>query len=450
MMRDAPASSVLVESHGRPVGIITERDIAQRVTFKLDENTPAERIMSPALQFIHDDDYLFHGIATMRRLNLRHLPVVDRGGRLCGMLHLHETLAEALSRLVGLIDRLTHEETLDGLKLVKQAQIEVVEALLQEQVAAPEIQSLLTHINNDIYRRIIALIRRTLHEEGWGEPPVEFDLIVMGSGGRGESFLTSDQDNGFILADYSDRSHGAVDAYFTELATRMSSLLHEVGIPRCKGHVMAQNPLWRKSLPQWKRQTDYWLARPNAMVLRLADIYFDFHHVYGNPDLAGALRRHVTASAKRHHHFLIRMQQAQQEHGVALGLFGRLAGAEQSGPERGLLNLKYQGLLPLVETMRLLALREGIPDTSTYERIASLHERGVLNRDERDYLTDALTHITGLVLAQQVRDYRAGRSMGAFIDPQRLSAHARDLLVTGLQAISALRERTQRDFTAEI
>jgi signal-transduction protein with cAMP-binding, CBS, and nucleotidyltransferase domain len=449
-MRDYPSSGVVIASpDGRPMGIITEQDVVRRIVFLNPATTPVTEVMTSPLKTIHDDDYLFHGIAIMHRHGLRHLPVVDKSGHLTGILHLHDALSGSISGIVDLIERLTHEETSEGLKLVKQAEAVVVDTLLRERLPASEIQTLLTHINNDIYRRVLSIIIKELTEEGWGGPPVEFDMIVMGSGGRGESFLSPDQDNGLILMDYPDSQHAMVDTYFIEVAKRMRVMLDSVGIPECRGDIMAINPHWRKTLPQWCKQINYWFDRPNQITLRYADIFFDFQHISGREDLAVSLRQHVSRGIRQNHVFLKEMQIVQQGHGVALGRFGRLT-AEKGPPHKGKINLKYHGILPLVEVVRLLALREGVSATPTLERIEALHNSGILSHDERENLSSAFHNLTTLLLRQQIEDFKEGQEVSAYVSPASLSGREKEILVYSLRAINTLRGRVRSEFTGNV
>jgi signal-transduction protein with cAMP-binding, CBS, and nucleotidyltransferase domain len=450
IMREFPASSIVITSHERrPVGIITEQDVVRRIAFLNSSSTPVTEVMTSPLKVIHGEDYLFQGIALMKRFGLRHLPVVDRSGHLIGILGLHDALSGAGTHVMDLIERLMHDETPEGLKLVKEAGVEVVESLLKDRIPATEIQTLLTQINNDIYRCVLSITLEELAEEGWGEPPVEFDMIVMGSGGRGESFLFPDQDNGFILMDYPDRKHAAVDSYFMEIAERMSVMLDTVGIHRCRGYVMAINPTWRKSLSQWYMQINAWLEKPNQITLRYVDIFFDFQHVFGREDLAMLLRKHVTSAIKQNHVFLREMQLVQQDHGVALSRFGSLA-LQQDPPHKGKINLKYHGLLPLVEAVRLLALREGMNETSTLGRIEALHASGIMNHDEKDSLSNALHSLTTLILHQQIQDFKSGLQVDAYVSPDSLSGSEKDGLIDSLHAINELRGRVHSEFTGDV
>lgn len=444
------SSATVTDADARPIGIVTEYDITRRAAFKLDAATPVETIMTATLRTIGEDEYLYYAIARMRRRGLRHMPVIDTTGRLTGMLNLHDAIAAASETLMGQIDTLTQENNVEGLKTIKVAQVELADQLLIESVPATEIQALLTHINNDIYRRVINQNLAAMAEEGLGEAPVELAVIVMGSGGRGENFLYPDQDNGFILGDYPDDRHSEIDAWFTDLGDRMSRDLDLVGLPLCKGFVMASNPLWRKTLPQWKEQVRLWSLKRGVTALRLCDIFFDFRSVWGDRSMADDLRHFVTQTAGGNKAFLRDMYEDDVEHMVALGWFGRLLTEQEDEDFKGRINLKHTGTLPLVEATRLLAFREGIEAISTLQRIDALLKKGVLNTDEHDYLAGAFRHISHLLLRQQIADFKAGRTVSNYVHPDKLSERERDMLVDGFKAIRALRAKIKSEFTGDV
>jgi CBS domain-containing protein len=166
--------------------------------------------------------------------------------------------------------------------------------------------------------------------------------------------------------------------------------------------------------------------------------------------LAAALRAHLTGQLISRHSFLYEMERSQQGHGVALSPFNRLIPEHQDGSGEGKLNLKYRGLLPLVESVRLLALRAGISETATLERIAGLYDSDALNVNERDYLVAAFHNLTSLLLRQQLRDYRSGNVVGPHVPLQGLSDRERDTLIDSFKAISALGARVRSEFTGAV
>jgi CBS domain-containing protein len=450
-MAEGDASSVnIVGPKGEPLGIVTEQDIARRAAFKRGPEDAVATVMTAPVLTIQADEYLYYAVARMRRAGLRHMPVVDAAGRLVGMLDLHDALAAVSETLMGQIDALTQETSIDGLKTVKRAQAELAQQLLDDDLPATAIQALLTHINNDIYRRIVDLNLGAMADDGLGAPPVAFSVIVMGSGGRGENSLFPDQDNGMILADYADDRHTEIDGWFINLAERMTRDLDAVGLPLCKGHVMATNPLWRKTLPQWKEQVRLWGHKRNTTTIRLCDIFFDFRCAWGDPEMADELRRFVTATAGGNHAFLRQMVEDDADHGVALGWFGRFITEKEKQEYKGQMNLKHTGTLPLVESMRLLALREGIAEVSTLARMDALKAKGILSHDEHDYLGGAYRHISRLLLRQQLQDFAAGKPVSNYVPPESLTVRERDILVEGFKAIRAMRNRLQSELTGEL
>ena len=441
---------VIVDSGGIPRGVLTEQDVVRQVTFRLDGDSPLDAIMSQPVRVIRAQDLMFHAIARMRRAGLRHMPVVDDRDCLVGMLTLDGALARINSELVAQIESLTRPDTPDGMAEVRAAQLRVAEQLLADGTPAAEIQALVSHINNDVYRRMVRHCIRGMEDEGHGPPPRDFCLIVMGSGGRGESYLNPDQDNGLIIADYPDGEHDRIDGYFTDLAGRVTQAMDGAGMPLCHGHVMAVNPLWRKTASQWRAQMDYWLARRNPAALRLSDIFFDFRGVAGERRLASELRDYITSRLRNNRTFAREMFLQDEYLGVALGLFNRFILEKADKGHRGELNLKITGTLPLVDAIRTLALLHGVPETGSLVRIAELHELGVLDKDEADYLSGAFHHIGHLLLRQQLADQRAGKAVSNYVHPGSLTDREDDMLVDALKAIRDLRDRVRSELSGEL
>lgn len=445
-MVGASAGSVLVAGpDGRLAGILTERDVTRRIAFRAAPEAPVADVMSRPLHCAEPDDYLYRAIGMMRRLALRHMPVTGPDGRAVGMLHLRDALADATAGTIGQIDRLTHDDSEAGLAAVRDAEADVAAAMIADGAAAADIQALLTDVNGDVHRRVIERALSDMARDGLGAPPVAFTAIVMGSGGRGENYLRPDQDNGFILDDYPDEEHGRVDRYFVELAGRVTAMLDAVGFPLCRGNVMATNPLWRKTAAQWRDQTQLWARRRSIAAVRLADIFFDFQPVYGATPLAAELRRHVTALMRGNVAFLQEINLDQAAYGTALGLFGRLR-TDQDGE----IDVKHGGLLPLVNAVRILSLRDGVAVTSTLGRLAALREIGTLGRDEADEVAAAFRHMSDLVLRRQVECYLARQPVGYSLPPRWMLRRERRLLVDGLRAAARLRDRIDGELTGNL
>ena len=269
----------------------------------------------------------------------------------------------------------------------------------------------------------------------------------MGSGGRGESYLFPDQDNGFILDDYPDLEHARIDAFFIELAARMTGQLDQLGPAR--GGVMAINPVWRKSVSQWRWQIGLWVRRRGEVAMQLADVLFDFQSVFGERRLADEVWRHILELCGQSGFPACDVRRAgRAPRGPRLVSPAADRGADPA--HKGQINLKYAGTLPLAEAIRLLALRGGIAATGTLARIDALGSAGELSRDVQDYLRAAFDHITGLQLRPQIADFQAGRPISNFVDPADLTAREIELLKDSFAAINALRDRVRAELTGEV
>ncbi|HCB15181.1 MAG TPA: hypothetical protein DEP36_16665, partial [Gammaproteobacteria bacterium] len=442
--------AVVVDAGARPVGILTAGDVIRRAAFRVPPQTPVEAVMTAPVLTISRREYLYAAIAAMRRHAFRHLPVVDRDGRLVGLIRLHEALAAAAPALLRQIERLARDDTLDGIKDVKAAQVELAEELLAEELPATEIQQVLTRINNDLYRRVGEAALRAMAEEGWGDPPAAAATIVMGSGGRGENYLLPDQDNGFIIADYPDSEHTRIDTFYIELAERLCRILNDVGFPYCNGHCMAMNPLWRKTLRQWIEQISRWGQKSNFIAIRLSDIFFDFQPVWGNNKLAVELREAVSQLTRKNPFFLKQMFLEKTKHNVALGFLGGFITEKADRDHRGQIDLKYTGTIPLIGAIRLLALREGIQKTSTLERIYALREAGIFSANEYENLSAAFSLLTEILLKKQIVDFNASRRINYYVDLKTLSKRQRWLLLDAFRSINTLRNQIHYEFTAQL
>ncbi len=440
---------VVSDSHGKLAGILRISDILTRVVFKVGPQTLIDEVMDSKVQTIREDEYLYHAIGRMRRQDVQEIVVVNQLVQPVGIIYIKDAIEAASAHIMQQIDRLSGEGDIDSLRGVKAAQVELAQDMFDDDIAVAQIQQLLSHVNNDIYGRIIADNIRNMKAEGWGEPPVEFCAIVMGSGGRGENYLYPDQDNGFILEDYPDEDHNRIDQYFRELSTRMCAGLDDVGFPFCKGNVMASNPLWRKTYDQWVEQVKLWGRKRNAVALRLADIFFDFQPIWGKKSLAEDLRTEVLRTFQSNFFFLSEMFASQQDHNVALGLFNRLSGEKEEG-HKGEIDLKYRGTLPLVEGIRLLALKQGLTETSTLARIDKLHTVGVLSDTEKDYLSSAFAFLTKLLLKRQVERFETSRPVTRYVKIRTLSRREKENLTNAFRHIEAFRKRLKGEITGDV
>jgi CBS domain-containing protein len=439
--------AIVVDTEGSLVGVLRPEDFVDRIAFQLEPDVPVAATQPRHAPVCRAEDSLLQALALLQHHRGNVLIVVDASGRPTGLLRLEDIVRVAFAPLISPLTQAAAPE--GDIGAAKLAQTDLAAALLAEKHPIQGVLGILNDLNRDIMRRAIENALAQLADDGWGEPPVPFTVLVMGSAGRGESLMHPDQDNGFILADHPDAEHGRIDAYFMELARRFTAMLDAAGFSYCKGNVMATNPTWRKTLPQWQAQVGSWVrARSNAAILS-ADIFFDFRDIYGPLSLAGTLREHVTAIVQGNLPFLRQLSWNQIEKVVPVGLFGRLIPEGGNGGE-AYVDLKLRGTMPLVQMVRILALQHGIPATATLERLAALRQAGVISSDDEATLGAVFGLMVGVLLREQVADATAGRPVGTLVAPRRLGRSERRQLVEAFRDLERIRTRLFRDFTVPI
>jgi CBS domain-containing protein len=446
-MGKARVSSVIVtDGEGPPLGIVTEKDLVQGViaTGKNPQTVLLCEVMSAPVAALEPQAYLYKALGMMRNRRVRHLAVVD-GTRLLGMVSMRALMAMEKSETLELVEQIEGAETLKALAEAHQMSRTVCSHLIEEGVLAEEVSRLLSHINRDIHRRVLEMALQHMDEAGRGKPPVPFCFIVMGSHGRAENHLNTDQDHGMVLADYPPEEWGQVEPYFMDLASRLSEDLAHVGFTLCQGNVMSSNPVWRKPIREWREQVLGWYANPNSNAVRYTTLFYDFEPIWGDASLARSLREFITEGIQRNFQLLRSLFQEASHHKVPLTFFKHFV-TERSGPHKGELDLKRSGLLFVVECSRILALRHGVTATSTLERLEALSAMGAIPSDEAEFVRTAYRTLFHFLLNAQVRKHRRGERPDNYVLPSALPIQERYMLRHALEATGRLQGMVHASF----
>jgi DNA polymerase-3 subunit epsilon/CBS domain-containing protein len=294
----------------------------------------------------------------------------------------------------------------------------VTEALLGEGLSGREIAEVISRELGALSRQAAVIAERIMRESGQGGPPVPYALVVLGSAGRGESLLAMDQDNAIIF-EHGDPD-GPEDRWFAVFGERVADILHQAGVPYCKGGVMAKNAAWRGSVATWLSRVEHWISRSSPADLLSVDIFFDLRAVYGNGALATKIRQAAYAAADGEVAFAKLLIDAVRIPS-SLGFFG---GIRTDGGR----------LFGLVAAARAMAIRYHVMERSTPARLAGV--KAVVHASEGDL--DALVEAHGvfleLIVAQQVEDAAHGLPLSNAIAIKRLSARRHDQLRAALRA----------------
>jgi CBS domain-containing protein len=284
-----------------------------------------------------------------------------------------------------------------------------------------------------------------LATEDLGPPPTPFAFIAMGSQGRQEQTLLTDQDNGIIFASAPNADPEKVQEYFLRLGKYVCDGLHCAGYSLCHGQVMASNPRWCRSLPDWISGFYEWVNKPEPQEIIDFSIFFDFRTVFGDTELVHELRRKIHSTMLDEPAFLHHLAQNALAFKPPFRLLGNIYLSGGSIEHTGEINLK-DAMMPIVSFARLYALRHQINLTHTLERIEALTERNIILSNSRDEITAAYDFLMQLRLQNQLECIQAEREPKNIIHPGKLGYIHKELLKQAFAQIAAVQKKVSYDF----
>lgn len=421
------ADALLVRKNGE-LGIVTRTDLM--VAHFRDGRSEAEPIGPLAhrpLACVELGDFLFDAMILMTRLRIERVAVCE-AGKVVGLLHLTQVLSLFSTHSHVLALRIARAESEAELRAAAETLHTLVATLAGNGIRLRFIMQLVSALNEQLLERLFEL----------QIPPAlrgKCCLIVMGSEGRAEQLLKTDQDNALILADDLSVEQGL------HLMQRFSAALLEFGYPPCPGGVMANRAEWCKPLSEWQRELNELPLQGRPEQLMRLSILADAWPVAGNQQLFEGLRESLNGLAGDDSRWLSDLALPALQFDTPLTFLGQLKTHDAH------LDIKRGGIFPIVHGARALALREGLEERGTLGRLAALKALGVLDESLADNLVESFELFLQLRLRQQLDGARDGRQQG--LDVSRLSRHERDLLRYGLHVVKKFKQSLIRHFHLE-
>lgn len=411
---------------GRPLGIITDRDLAYQAAKPETLSRPVNETMSREVACLPPDAFVFEALTELRRHKTRHLVVADLAtGAALGVVSMSALLRLRADDALLLAADAEVAPDAQSLKEVVSALPRLATSLLAEDMPPRQIAGALAAVLRDVYARV-AVLAESLVLASHGPAPAAWCFLVLGSAGRGESLLAADQDHALV-------HDGVKDDYpwFEVFGRHCAAILDEIGIPFCRGDVMASNRECRHNLAGWRKRIGLWVESDDEVALLNADIFFDFRPVHGDMALAVKLRD-MAAELGRQAMFLKRLAASIGRFEPQLNLFG---GMKTKG---GRINLKRGALLPIVSGARVLALSLGGTVLETELRWQEARKAGRVTADDLLRINDAHDMALRLMLTQQLADIAKGRAPGPEVEVKRLLDFDQERLKDGLKIAAVI------------
>jgi CBS domain-containing protein len=436
------SSVVLVDEKGVPVGIVTDRDLRDKVVSRSRDVTDAvKNIMTVSLLRIDARDYCFEALLKMIQHSVHHLLIID-SGKLKGVITNHDLMMVQGTSPVSVAREIESQQTIEGLVPVSGKTNKLVGLLLKEGAKASNITRIITEVNDRLVRKVLEIAEKKL-----GPPPVDYCWIAFGSEGRKEQTFKTDQDNAIIYADPdTPEKEEQAKTYFSKFSLLARDGLVKCGFPLCTGDYMASNPMWRQPLRVWKGYFSKWINTPTSEALLFSVILFDYRPLFGNYALAEELRDHLTDAAQAQDMFLKQLADMTVSIRSPLGLFKTFL-LEKSGPHKGELNIKFKCIAPVIDIVRLYSLEKGVRATSTLERIDALRAVHGVVKELGDELEQAFDFFSLLRVHHQFDQIETGLEPDNFINPYKMSSLDQKMLKESCQLISRIQDMITKQYS---
>ncbi|APT82838.1 DUF294 nucleotidyltransferase-like domain-containing protein [Corynebacterium ammoniagenes] len=418
-MEEYNVSSLLVLDRDTLLGIITDRDLRGRVVAEGIETTcPVSDVMTTKLLTLSSESLAMEALMLMSERKIHHLPVVDEG-TVTGIVTQNDIARLLHNDPVFLTADLSRKNSVDELADAFTRTTKVVAQLIESGAAPEETAGMITIAADAVARRLF-----TLGIEKYGKPPVDFAFVAVGSQGRREMVLASDQDNALVLSD--DFIHDQHNDYFQKLTEFVCLGLDRAGQVLCPGEMMAMNPQWRMTVSEWEHTFANWIGAPEPDALLNAQIFFDFRVIAGSQELGQAVHQSAVSqgtNARRMHAHLASLAARREP---PLTFFKGLV-VERSGEYANTLDVKKGGTAAIVQMARLYALSAGHSIVETRERLRQSAGKTVSRAGSEDLL-DAFDYLRSITLKYQASQIRSGQQPNYHIDPKQLSGMERENL----------------------
>ncbi len=438
MSKNSVGSIIIVNKENHPVGIITDRDLRNKiVTGKSPLDSEVGSFMSQPVITIPKNVSLADVQMEMMKNRIHHLCITEDGSSfspVIGVISEHDVLVIQGNNPAIFIREIKRAKGAEDLKKIREKSESLLLKYLNREVSIDFISNIMTEVNDALISRAIEISQQEMWSEGKVDPQLKWCWLALGSEGREEQLLRTDQDNALIFEDVEEEKQDEVKSYYLELAKRVTKTLNECGFEYCPADMMASNSLWCMSLSDWKNQFTKWMHTPTEKNVMYCTIFFDFRAVYGDESLSNVLAEHIFDLIDDHFLFLVQLAKNAIMNPPPLTFFRNFV-VEKSGEHKDEFDIKARAMMPLADAARILILSAKKPNiNNTFQRFDYLASIEPQNKELYEQAADAYVILMRHRAIQGLKNHDSGR----YVDLNELSKMERLSLRNSFKPINEL------------
>ncbi|MFV8375485.1 DUF294 nucleotidyltransferase-like domain-containing protein [Flavobacterium sp. LB1P71] len=374
IMTKKNVGAILVIEDKLPIGIITDKDLRNKiVTGEFPITTTADLIMTTPVITYPKKMTVTQAQMAMMKSNISHLCLTKDGtanSKAVGILSKHDVMVELGNNPAVLIKAVKRAKKAKQIKPIRANIMQLLQGYLDQNIPMTLTSKIITELNDVCIKQIIEIALKKMKTP----PPVKFAWLALGSQGRSEQLLHTDQDNALVYEDVPEELKEQTKSYFLELATHVNKGLFDIGYDYCPAEMMASNPKWCLSLGEWENLVHHWITNPGKNEVLLSFIFFDYSLSYGDHELVNNLSDFIFKNIKANPVFYIHLVSGALQSPSPTGFFRQLL-VEQDGAHKDFFDIKRRALMPLTDAARVLILSHSVKSISnTPERFEKLAE----------------------------------------------------------------------------
>ncbi|MBK6266556.1 cyclic nucleotide-binding domain-containing protein [Marivirga sp. S37H4] len=442
MTAKASNGIVVTNEEGKAVGIVTDTDFRAKVaggTFSIED--PVSTIMSTNLIAKQLGLPLAEYLISMLKHNIKHL-LITKEEEVVGVFSQQTLFSHLQFNPFSILYNIESAENVEKLCFHRNNVDHFLRYYLEQNIKTAVISQLITTINDALIKKAIQFSLAALDEEKYYRPDVPFAWISLGSEGREEQLLRTDQDNALIFGNVNAAQLNYTREYFIQLARRVNGILFQAGFAYCPANMMARNPDWCLSISEWKNRFEGWIHSPEKEALLLSTIFFDYRYIYGEEELVQMLNSFLKNEVQSHKIFLNFLAKNATKNPAPLSFFKNFV-VERSGVHKEEFDLKARALMPLTDIARVLCLEAGnVTIKNTVERYRFLAEQDKSRKELYLQAAQAYEFLMHFRASEGIRNNDSGR----FILIKQISKFDRQVLRNSFEPINELQQMIELRF----
>ena len=428
--------TILLKDENGEMYIVTDSDFRQKVILnRMDFDDKIVKIASKGLVYVNEDDFLFNAQLTMAKHGLKRVVVQNDKKEIVGILDQISLSSFFATNTFSVSNQIVKAETVEELKEASLSFIKIIKSLNAKGVKIEFISKLINQLNKKLLDKLFIMLAP---EELIGKST----LVVMGSEGRGEQILKTDQDNALILDDDCTIS----DEKLQQFTTLFTETLVDFGFPRCEGNIMVSNPYWCRRESKFKDLIYEWIMQPSPDNFMNLAIFYDAVSVSGDRAVVLRLKEYLFKIASNSQQFNAHFAKIISSFTVPLGFFDGFVFDTKDDKHKNELNIKKGGIFIIVQGVRSLSLEYKLYNTSTEKRVKKLKEIGIIEDELANEITMAFNFLTNINLKSNLEKLDKNEKVDNYINPNNLNTMEKDLLKDSFKIINKFKKKLEFHF----